>query len=616
MRSITRIALGALTALTIVGVSADSLAGGIERFCTTTGAQVTERWFSTNPLPWTVCTGPASGNTGFYSAPGYPPIGLSLSCPFIGTLPDADKPALQSIYRALATWNGATVPTVGTAASAFSFAAPAIATKSPLVNGVAVLPVTEGGFFPHAWWSPLGNGPDGVNEITLWDGPSTFSASMGGPQVLAVTGVLAVRATGQILEADIAFPARLPLTPTGGGVTNANWCFVEDNTAIGVTLGTRSNWTTPTFADPILGYADLQGVLVHELGHMAGLGHSLVDGVNQITISNFPTMFGEAQNEPYSGTISVATGCGTYAPFSTNVDSTLVKGILGLSARTLELDDVFALAEGYPLPIGAPYWSQTGRITGSVIGAPGQSFPGMSIVAVNAAEPDALRVGTLSFTGGAFAFQGLPPGSYYLRLEPVDRISTGYTSGYFTESDVPNYVQSSLNWGCVPFPPQQFGAEWFDGVGGVEAVTETSNANAVALTVTAGGTVSATFRPNNLASELRVSETGSAAQSSPRGARVSPGQSVDFFMSGLPANAPTFFCFDLQHTMIPLSPQLGEVFPAITFPVTADASGVARLTLVVDPSWARGNFMSQGLFLDAAGAIQLTNSVNMWVRGP
>ncbi|MCK6445128.1 MAG: hypothetical protein L6Q99_01940 [Planctomycetes bacterium] len=614
MNTISRLSLGALTALAVAGVASQTLAGGIERFCATPGAQVTERWSTSGPIPWAVCTGPANGNTGFYSAPGYPPIGLSLSCPFIGSLPDNQKPALQSIYRAVATWNGATVPTVGTPASAFSFASPVVANKRPLAINPN-LPASEGGYVPHAWWSPLGAGLDGVSEITLWDGPSTFPASMGGPVSLGVTGVWA-SASGIITEADMAIPARLPLTTTGGGVTRANWCYVEDNAAIGVTLGTRSNWTTPSFTDPLLGYVDLEGLLVHELGHVAGLGHSLVDGVNVLSTSNFPTMFGEAQNESYSATISVASGCGTYLPFATNAASTQVQGILGRSARTLELDDVFAIAEGYPLPANAPYWAQTGRITGTVVGAPGQTFPGMSIVAVNATQPDVLRVGTLSYAGGTFAIQGLPPGSYFLRMEAVDKFSGTNPGAYFFESDVPNYVQSAANWGCVPNPPQQFGAEWFDSTGTVESTTETSNANATALTVAAGGTVTVTFRPNNLANQLRASTTGSVAQSSWRGVRVNPGDTVDYFVTGLPAGAPAGLAFDLQHTLFPLGTQLVEINPVISFTAIADAAGVARFTFLIDPSWARSNFMGQAFFFDASGALQLTNSTNMWIRGP
>lgn len=614
MNTLSRISLGALTALAFVGIASESNAGGIERFCAPGFSQVTERWSTSGPLPWAVCTGPASGNTGFYSAPGYPPIGLSLSCPFIGSLPDNQKPAFQSIYRALAVWNGATVPTVGTPASAFSFAVPASATKRPLAINPN-LPASEGGYVPHAWWSALGAGLDGVNEITLWDGPSTFPANMGGPGALAITGV-AANANGIITEADMAIPARMTLTPTGGGVARANWCYVEDNTAIGVTLGTRSNWTQATFTEPLFGYVDLEGLVVHELGHVAGLGHSLIDGVNIGNTSNFPTMFGEAQNEAYSATISVANGCGSYLSFPTNTANTAVQGILARSARTLELDDVFAIAEGYPLPANAPYWAQTGRITGTVVGAPGQTFPGMSIVAVNAAQPDALRVGTLSYFGGAFAIQGLPPGTYYLRMEAVDKLSAANPAAYFLESDVPNYVQSAANWGCVPNPPQQFGAEWFDSTGTGESTTETSNANATPLTVTAGGTVTVTFRPNNLPNQLRASTTGSAAQSTWRGVRVNPGNTVDFFVSGLPAGGFAGLSFDVQHTFFPFGSQLVEINPVVNFSATADAAGVARFTLVIDPSWARSNFMAQAFFVDAAGNILLTNSINMWVRGP
>jgi len=606
MKSQLSMILGACWAAVALVLTAR--AGEIERWCANgTGPQVTERWFNAVGVPWTLCVGPGSS----YSAPGYP----SLGCASIAALPDASKPAMQSLYNAIQTWNNASMPPSIPNVSSFSFAAPANATSTAAFYSPG-MPSSEV-YIPLAWWNPysanynpvIQAGLDGVNTITLWDGDNSFPANMGGPQALAVTGVWA-NSNGTIAEADVALQVR---SPVGG--TQAYWSFTEDNTALNATFATKGNFSpnTPTFTDPILGYCDLQGELVHELGHLAGLGHTLVDATNVGASSTFPTMFSQAQNEPYSATISVPAPNCTFVTQSTGTDLTSLKGRLGASARTLEMDDVFAIADGYPLPAGDPYWTQTGSISGIVRNASAAPVSGVAVTAVNATQPDTIRVGTLTYFGGAYTITGLPPGSYYVKIEQVDR-GTSTTSSYFLEPDVPNYVQTASNAGCVnPLPTVS--AEWFDSA---EGATETSNANATPVTVTAGATSTVNFVLNSLPNRLVVSLAGSIALSSPRGMRVSGGVGsyAYFYVTGIPPGGYATLFFDVQHTMTLYGSQLVEVNPVATYSAFADPSGVATFKIQITKSFARTNFLGQAMWLDTLGNPQFTNSVNLWVSDP
>jgi hypothetical protein len=453
-------------------------------------------------------------------------------------------------------------------------------------------------------------GPDNINEITLWEGDTSFPASMGGPGALAITSALANPLTGAITEADIALQAR---TPIGG--TQTYWSFTEDNVALAATFATKGNFspTTPTFTDPILGYADLQGTLVHELGHLAGLGHTLVDATNVGASSAFPTMFCEAQSEPYSATVSIpASGC-TFVTQPTTANLTSYHGRLAASARTLELDDLFAIADGYPVPAGDPYWVQTGSMSGIVRDASGAPVRGVSVIAVSASQPDTTRVGTLTYLGGTYTITGLPPGSYFVKIERVDRGVPG-SGAYFMDLDVPNYVETAANSGCVnPLPAVS--SEWFDSA---ESATETSNANATAVTVTAGATTTVNFVLNSLPNQLVVSLAGSMAQSSARGARTTalPSATAYFYVSGVPPGGYVSLFFDVQHTMTLFSGQLVEVNPVATYSTFADPTGVAKFPISITKPMARTNFFGQAMWIDSFGNPQFTNSVNLWISDP
>jgi hypothetical protein len=217
---------------------------------------------------------------------------------------------------------------------------------------------------------------DGVNRLYF------FQADDPAFHAVALTAVFFEPTTGRILESDTA-------------VNEADYVF-----------------STRTTTDPNeqLGAAvlDLQEVITHEFFHSFGFDHSAVAG----------------RFDPTTG-LQVA---GWYTGDWSN-QATLFPIASGtISGRTLQPDDVAALASVYPDGSSA-----TGKIAGRVVdGATGQGLKGAHVVAVRAEAPDVPVVGTITGTGetgdpGAFMLSGLPPDSYFVRIEPLAGTSNPFT---------------------------------------------------------------------------------------------------------------------------------------------------------------------------------------------
>jgi hypothetical protein len=122
--------------------------------------------------------------------------------------------------------------------------------------------------------------------------------------------------------------------------------------------------------------------------------------------------------------------------------------------------------------------------------------------------------------------------------------------------------------------------------------------------------------------QLRVSATNNPFQSSPRGARVGansiPAVTAGFFLSGMQQGSAVHLFIDIKRTMIPMGFQLLEVYPLFHFTAVADGQGTAQFSFPITPSLARVNFFAQAAWVEPepSGVVHLTNSVNLWVRGP
>jgi hypothetical protein len=141
-------------------------------------------------------------------------------------------------------------------------------------------------------------------------------------------------------------------------------------------------------------------VVVHELGHFAGLDHTQIHGL---------------YGPPESDSAVFTTPIETMFPF--NVDET---------QATPGRDDVVALSTLYPT---AGFLASTGRIAGRVLDAFGHPFSGANVIARNVDDDtDAVSYvsGATIVHPGAFVLGGLLPGARYtVEVQPIDAFHTG-----------------------------------------------------------------------------------------------------------------------------------------------------------------------------------------------
>lgn len=135
---------------------------------------------------------------------------------------------------------------------------------------------------------------------------------------------------------------------------------------------------------------DLESIVLHEVGHLLGLGHSAV---------------GETELRS-GGRRVIATGAVMF-PIAFSAGSN--------EGRTLRPDDMAGISDSYPNNV---YRQERGSISGRVT-KNGRGVLGAHVVAFD------LRAGTLigGFTlndEGRFVIGGLAPGPHVLRVEPLD----------------------------------------------------------------------------------------------------------------------------------------------------------------------------------------------------
>lgn len=176
-------------------------------------------------------------------------------------------------------------------------------------------------------------------------------------RVLGATNFMIDAQTGHIVEADIFFNTRFRFSVSQNGEPD---------------------------------HVDLESVVLHELGHLLGLGHSAI---------------GETER---SGSVRRVLGSGAVMfPIA------LTAGAVG--DRVLQPDDMAGFSDLYPTE-GAE--TNTGGIVGRVM-KNGRGVKGAHILAFN--PETGIMIGGFSLeSDGQFVIARLPPGPYILRVEPLD----------------------------------------------------------------------------------------------------------------------------------------------------------------------------------------------------
>jgi hypothetical protein len=340
-----------------------------------------------------------------------------------------------------------------------------------------------------------GGGLDGINLIAFTD-PDAPGTSPGGFIATTRLFVLEEEAVGPIdLNGDGTdeVPAGVPLP--AGAILDADILFNPYYTPW------ETFTTEPADGDPRW---DLEGILVHELGHLAGLAHSLVDGA---------TMFPFIDSEDRESALDLRTpdpddeawaswlypeGPPGHPPFSHGEgphsrvdpgDTPFAASFGTLRARVRSPVTWHHLA-GIPPPPGRP----------PAPGMVGEPIAGAHVTARRLA--DGLEVGgytgpavvidrdgdgtgeTARAQGGEARLPGLPPGTYTLILEDVDGFPVPEGS-----------VGLQAVWGRAARGGRLVLEEWLDAA---EAAVEAVQGDPLHLDVLAGHTYHAPpFRAND-----------------------------------------------------------------------------------------------------------------------
>lgn len=158
-------------------------------------------------------------------------------------------------------------------------------------------------------------------------------------------------------------------------------------------------WSAAANGDP--GRQDIESIAVHEVGHMLGLGHSML-GETELVGGGRRVLGAEAVMFP----IAFSSG-------SVN--------------RTLRADDIAGMSDIYGTDV---FRKSTGSITGRVT-KNGTGVVGAHVVAFNPASGKLIAGFSLS-QDGTFVIAGLEPGPHVVRVEPLD------------DGDISSFLDTSL----------------------------------------------------------------------------------------------------------------------------------------------------------------------------
>ncbi|HEV8702844.1 MAG TPA: hypothetical protein VGV60_16350 [Candidatus Polarisedimenticolia bacterium] len=290
--------------------------------------------------------------------------------------------------------------------------------------------------------------------------------------------------------------------------------------------------STPANPNQSLGSGtfDMGEIATHEMGHCIGLEHSAVAG-----------RFGTSGLEVSGFSSGDFTYQATMYPYGTHT----------IQGRSLSQDDIAGASFIYP---NSTLTSTTGTISGRVLnGATFDKVKGAHVVAVSTAAPDVPVVGVISDVqaggpGGEYKIVGLPPGSYYVRIEPLAGGTNPFTqvNTHFTGFD------TTFPW------------EFYDGPteSGFDVATDR-----VAVSVAAGQTVSgidfltnvATPDPNE-PNNTRASATPIACEQAVVSSIVPRGD-VDYYALSVTSGTTVVADVNAARSGSPLDPIVG-VFDA------------------------------------------------------
>jgi hypothetical protein len=179
-------------------------------------------------------------------------------------------------------------------------------------------------------------------------------------RVLGATSFLLDAATGEILESDVFFNTLFDWSVAAGGET---------------------------------GRVDLESVAVHEIGHLLGLGHSAVGETEMIS----------------TGRRVLAAGAVMF-PIAFSPGA--------IAQRALQPDDMAGISDLYR---AASFATSTSSISGRIT-RNGQGLFGAHAVAVHLTTGELVGGFALN-DNGEYVIGGLAPGTYIVRVEPLDDAS-------------------------------------------------------------------------------------------------------------------------------------------------------------------------------------------------